>query len=73
MREMMLWLVDADIMKYFVCSHYSLQAIRAKVGKARLTSKLFDCRNYTNNMEKLYFKMWKRYSDGKQPCHVGDF
>lgn len=51
----------------FVCS---LQAMRAKVWKARLTSPLFNCGVYAKNMERLFWQMWQTCSKGLPPQHV---
>lgn len=47
-----------------------LQAVRAKVWKARLTSPLFNCKTYASNMERLFWKMWKNYEGGNSPTHI---
>ncbi|XP_045202989.2 UDP-N-acetylglucosamine--peptide N-acetylglucosaminyltransferase 110 kDa subunit-like isoform X1 [Mercenaria mercenaria] len=47
-----------------------LQAMRAKVWKARLTSPLFNCQMYAHNMEKVFWQMWNTCSQGEPPKHV---
>ncbi|XP_052282456.1 UDP-N-acetylglucosamine--peptide N-acetylglucosaminyltransferase 110 kDa subunit-like isoform X2 [Dreissena polymorpha] len=47
-----------------------LRAMRAKVWKARMSSPLFCCQTYVNNMERLYWKMWKLQSSGLTPRHI---
>lgn len=47
-----------------------LKAMRAKVWKARVESPLFDCQQYAQGLEKLFSKMWERFSRGEQPDHV---
>ncbi|XP_076248740.1 O-linked N-acetylglucosamine (GlcNAc) transferase sxc isoform X2 [Calliopsis andreniformis] len=47
-----------------------LKATKAKVWKARSESPLFNCKLYAMGMEKLYKKMWERYSRGEKPDHV---
>ncbi|KAA3670561.1 protein O-GlcNAc transferase, partial [Paragonimus westermani] len=41
-----------------------LQAMRAKVWKARESSQLFNCRSYASDLEKLYARMWQQYESG---------
>uniref|UniRef100_A0A336MKK1 protein O-GlcNAc transferase n=1 Tax=Culicoides sonorensis TaxID=179676 RepID=A0A336MKK1_CULSO len=47
-----------------------LKAIRAKVWKAREETPLFDCKAYAEGLEKLYTKMWQRFSSGEAPAHI---
>ncbi|XP_052793386.1 UDP-N-acetylglucosamine--peptide N-acetylglucosaminyltransferase 110 kDa subunit-like isoform X2 [Mya arenaria] len=47
-----------------------LSAMRAKVWKARLTSPLFNCKTYARNLERLFWQMYKVYSQGSPPQHV---
>ncbi|VEL28511.1 unnamed protein product [Protopolystoma xenopodis] len=42
-----------------------LQAMRAKVWKARESSPLFNCRIYTSDLEQLYTRMWHHYEAGQ--------
>jgi len=49
-----------------------LKAIRAKVWLSRTTCPLFNVKTYTTNLEKLFHKMWDRYSSGKKPDHIID-
>lgn len=47
-----------------------LKAIRAKVWTSRVDSPLFDCKQYTQGLEKIYRKMWKRFEAGLEPDHL---
>lgn len=47
-----------------------LKIIRAKVWVARVESPLFDCKMYAQGLEKLFRKMWERYSRGDSPNHI---
>ncbi|XP_052282446.1 UDP-N-acetylglucosamine--peptide N-acetylglucosaminyltransferase 110 kDa subunit-like isoform X3 [Dreissena polymorpha] len=47
-----------------------LSAMRAKVWKARLTSPLFNCKTYTQNLERVFWKMWKQRVAGNSPQHI---
>ena len=49
---------------------YSLKAMRVKVWRARSDSPLFDCKQYAQGMEGLYYRMWDRYSHGEKPDHL---
>ncbi|KAL7674380.1 hypothetical protein ACOME3_000661 [Neoechinorhynchus agilis] len=44
--------------------------IRQKVLKARLTSTLFDVRTYTQNLEKLYERMYQRFVNQSKLDHI---
>ncbi|RWS14657.1 UDP-N-acetylglucosamine--peptide N-acetylglucosaminyltransferase-like protein, partial [Dinothrombium tinctorium] len=50
-----------------------LKAIRAKVWKARTESPLFNVKTYATNLEKLFYKMWNIYEQGKKPEHITDW
>ncbi|CAH8505049.1 unnamed protein product [Heterobilharzia americana] len=41
-----------------------LQAMRAKVWKARESSPLFSCRSYAADLEALFYRMWQQYESG---------
>jgi len=47
-----------------------LKAIRAKVWCAKTDSPLFNVKTYTNNLEKLFYKMWEKYCSGEKPDHI---
>lgn len=51
-------------------SCFSLQAMKAKVWKARSSSPLFNTKIYASNLERLFDRMWKRYEQGLQPEHL---
>jgi hypothetical protein len=40
------------------------KAIRAKVWKSRISSSLFDTKNYARDLEGVYTKIWNRHSRG---------
>lgn len=44
--------------------------IRARVWKQRICSPLFNTKQYTMDLEKLYLQMWERYSAGGKPDHI---
>jgi len=46
------------------------RAIRNKVWKGRVESPLFSVRTYTKDIEELYFKMWKKFSNGEKVSHI---
>ncbi|KJH46149.1 tetratricopeptide repeat protein [Dictyocaulus viviparus] len=47
-----------------------LSAIRAKVWKARITSTLFNVKQYCMDMESLLHTMWRRYEEGRPVDHI---
>lgn len=47
-----------------------LRSIRHKVWKARAESPLFDCKQYANSLENLFFRMWERHSRGESADHI---
>ncbi|KAK4337373.1 hypothetical protein RND71_043330 [Anisodus tanguticus] len=47
-----------------------LKAIRAKVWSGRTESPLFNVATYTQNLEKVYLKMWKKYEEHREPDHI---
>ncbi|VDO92358.1 unnamed protein product [Soboliphyme baturini] len=47
-----------------------LRRIRAKVWKVRTSCTLFDVKQYCNDLEDLYYKMWTRYEAGLPPDHI---
>ncbi|XP_065668956.1 UDP-N-acetylglucosamine--peptide N-acetylglucosaminyltransferase 110 kDa subunit isoform X1 [Hydra vulgaris] len=46
--------------------------IKLKVWDGRLLSPLFNTQKYTQNLEKLYYKMWRRYEKGLPADHITD-
>lgn len=52
---------------------FSLKAIRAKVWAARQESPLFNVKTYTQNLEKLFFQMWKTFLHNDTPQHLTDW
>ncbi|KAK2711990.1 hypothetical protein QYM36_010872 [Artemia franciscana] len=49
-----------------------LKAMRAKVWKMRADSPLFDVKIYASDMERLYYRLWERYSRGEKADHTTD-
>ncbi|XP_065160148.1 UDP-N-acetylglucosamine--peptide N-acetylglucosaminyltransferase 110 kDa subunit-like isoform X2 [Atheta coriaria] len=47
-----------------------LKAMRHKVWTARMSSPLFDCKQYAQGLETLYQKMFLRFSKGLKPDHI---
>ncbi|XP_050090150.1 UDP-N-acetylglucosamine--peptide N-acetylglucosaminyltransferase 110 kDa subunit isoform X1 [Anopheles aquasalis] len=47
-----------------------LKAIRARVWVARCESPLFDCKQYAQGLETLFYKMWERFARGERPDHI---
>ncbi|CAI5445411.1 unnamed protein product [Caenorhabditis angaria] len=47
-----------------------LSSLRAKVWKARMTSTLFDVKQYCKDMEDLLHQMWKRHEEGLCVDHI---
>merc|ERR1711915_1154397 len=47
-----------------------LAGTRAKVWKLRVESPLFSVRTYTKDIEELYFKMWRKFSNGEKVSHI---
>lgn len=41
--------------------------VRARVWKQRICSPLFNTKQYTIDLERLYLQMWDHYSNGKKP------
>ena len=46
------------------------KAIRAKVWKSRITSTLFDTKNYAKEIEGVFSKIWHRHAKGLPPDHI---
>ena len=50
--------------------YFSLRAVQAKVLMARSRSALFNTQLYTQNLEHLYFRMWKKKQSQQPPDHL---
>lgn len=48
----------------------SLKKIRGKVWKQRISSPLFNTKQYTMDLERLYLQMWDHYAAGNKPDHM---
>ena len=44
--------------------------MRAKVWQGRTESPLFDCKTYTEDIEKLFKIMWEKFARGDKPGHI---
>ncbi|XP_074062853.1 UDP-N-acetylglucosamine--peptide N-acetylglucosaminyltransferase 110 kDa subunit isoform X3 [Macrotis lagotis] len=47
-----------------------LKKIRGKVWKQRISSPLFNTKQYTMELERLYLQMWDHYAAGNKPDHM---
>ncbi|XP_048461454.1 UDP-N-acetylglucosamine--peptide N-acetylglucosaminyltransferase 110 kDa subunit isoform X1 [Rhincodon typus] len=47
-----------------------LKKIRGKVWKQRVSSPLFNTKQYTMDLERLYTQMWEHYAAGNKPDHL---
>ncbi|XP_010895068.1 O-linked N-acetylglucosamine (GlcNAc) transferase, tandem duplicate 1 isoform X1 [Esox lucius] len=47
-----------------------LKMIRSRVWKQRICSPLFNTKQYTMDLEKLYLQMWERYASGNKTDHL---
>uniref|UniRef100_A0A8D0CHR6 UDP-N-acetylglucosamine--peptide N-acetylglucosaminyltransferase 110 kDa subunit n=1 Tax=Scleropages formosus TaxID=113540 RepID=A0A8D0CHR6_SCLFO len=47
-----------------------LKTIRTQVWKQRICSPLFNTKQYTADLEKLYLQMWEHYANGGKPEHL---
>lgn len=48
----------------------SLKKVRARVWKQRICSPLFNTKQYTMDLERLYLQMWEHYAAGGKPDHL---
>lgn len=48
----------------------SLKKVRARVWKQRICSPLFNTKQYTMELERLYLQMWEHYAAGGKPDHL---
>lgn len=44
--------------------------VRARVWKQRICSPLFNTKQYTMDLERLYLQMWEHHSNGNKPDHL---
>ena len=49
---------------------YRLKQLRNRIKDARLSSPLFDTQLYTQHLEELYSKIWKKYNNGEPADHI---
>lgn len=49
---------------------FSLKTVRARVWRQRICSPLFNTKQYTMDLEKLYLRMWEHHSNGNKPEHL---
>lgn len=49
---------------YLPCS---LKKVRSRVWKQRICSPLFNTKQYTMDLEKLYLQMWEHHANGNKP------
>lgn len=49
---------------------FSLKMVRARVWKQRICSPLFNTKQYTMDLERLYLQMWEHHSNGNKPEHL---
>lgn len=47
--------------------------VRARVWKQRICSPLFNTKQYTIDLERLYLQMWEHHSNGSKPEHLVKF
>lgn len=47
--------------------------VRARVWKQRICSPLFNTKQYTIDLERLYLQMWEHHSNGNKPEHLVKF
>ncbi|KAI2644345.1 UDP-N-acetylglucosamine--peptide N-acetylglucosaminyltransferase 110 kDa subunit [Labeo rohita] len=47
-----------------------LKKVRARVWKQRICSPLFNTKQYTIDLERLYLQMWEHYAAGGKPDHL---
>jgi len=62
--------LDFNLSSTDLCVLRSLKMIRARVWKQRICSPLFNTKQYTTDLEKLYLQMWEHHSCGKKPDHL---
>ena len=49
---------------------FRLKSLKARVQEARMSSALFDTRQYTQDLETLFGKIWDRHEKGLPPDHI---
>jgi len=66
-------LITTDLEAYYALarelaeSPATLQALRDKLGRNRLSSALFDIEAYAGHLEQLYLTMWQAHCEGRAP------
>ena len=58
------------VFEYIFFFRFSYKKIKLKVWDGRLLSPLFNTQKYTQNLEKLYYKMWRRFEKGLPADHI---
>uniref|UniRef100_A0A673X3U7 UDP-N-acetylglucosamine--peptide N-acetylglucosaminyltransferase 110 kDa subunit n=1 Tax=Salmo trutta TaxID=8032 RepID=A0A673X3U7_SALTR len=59
-----------DVAVKLGCDMEYLKMIRSRVWKQRICSPLFNTKQYTMDLEKLYLQMWERHASGGKPDHL---
>uniref|UniRef100_A0A4W5JDA4 UDP-N-acetylglucosamine--peptide N-acetylglucosaminyltransferase 110 kDa subunit n=1 Tax=Hucho hucho TaxID=62062 RepID=A0A4W5JDA4_9TELE len=59
-----------DVAVKLGCDMDYLKMIRSRVWKQRICSPLFNTKQYTMDLEKLYLQMWERHASGGKPDHL---
>uniref|UniRef100_A0A8C8CPZ6 UDP-N-acetylglucosamine--peptide N-acetylglucosaminyltransferase 110 kDa subunit n=1 Tax=Oncorhynchus tshawytscha TaxID=74940 RepID=A0A8C8CPZ6_ONCTS len=59
-----------DVAVKLGCDMEYLKMIRSRVWKQRICSPLFNTKQYTMDLEKLYLQMWERHASGSKPDHL---
>lgn len=65
-----LFLLSNLILSFSSSSSLSLKMVRARVWKQRICSPLFNTKQYTMDLERLYLQMWEHHSNGSKPEHL---
>lgn len=55
---------------FYILPSCSLKMVRARVWKHRICSPLFNTKQYTIDLERLYLQMWEHHSNGSKPDHL---
>lgn len=56
--------------RYFFFFLFSYRKIKLKVWDGRLLSPLFNTQQYTLDLEKKFYEMWRKYEAGNSPDHI---
>eukprot|EP00800_Vazella_pourtalesii_P021339 TRINITY_DN788_c0_g1_i11.p1 TRINITY_DN788_c0_g1~~TRINITY_DN788_c0_g1_i11.p1 ORF type:complete len:765 (-),score=209.82 TRINITY_DN788_c0_g1_i11:144-2438(-) len=59
-----------DIAVRYASDPSLLKQLRNRIKDARLSSPLFDTQLYTQHLEELYSKIWKKYNNGEPADHI---